>query len=90
MVETLRKPDPRSGLSRSQAAVGIWFARAKVVISSRALEMSQAHPRAGGVPMFRISKNRQETVADVASYRQIVPPIRETGPGPTAAKCGSS
>ena len=37
--------------------------------------------------MFRINKNRQEAVADVASYRQIVPTIREPGPGPTAARC---
>jgi hypothetical protein len=37
--------------------------------------------------MFRISKNGQEEVAGVASYRQIVPSIREAGPGPTAAKC---
>jgi hypothetical protein len=37
--------------------------------------------------MFNISKNGQEAVADVASYRQIVPTIREAGPGPTAAKC---
>ena len=37
--------------------------------------------------MFHISKNGQEAVADVASYRQIVPTIREAGPGSTAAKC---
>jgi hypothetical protein len=86
MVETLRKPDPRSGLSRLQAAAGMWFASTKLTISSRALEMSQAHRRARRVPMFRISKTGQEAVADAASYRQIVPTIREIGPGPTAAK----
>jgi hypothetical protein len=31
--------------------------------------------------MFRISKNGQEPVADVVSTRQIVPAIRECGPG---------
>ena len=37
--------------------------------------------------MLRISKNGQEAVADMASYRKIVPTIREAGPGPTAARC---
>ena len=37
--------------------------------------------------MFRISKNGQAPAVDVASYRQIVPTIREPGPGPTAARC---
>jgi hypothetical protein len=31
--------------------------------------------------MFRISKNGQEAVANVASYRQIVPAIRKAGAG---------
>jgi hypothetical protein len=31
--------------------------------------------------MFRISKIGQVAVADVVSYRQIVPAIREAGPG---------
>jgi hypothetical protein len=31
--------------------------------------------------MFRISNNGQEPVADVVSTRQIVPAIRECGPG---------
>jgi hypothetical protein len=31
--------------------------------------------------MFRISKNGHEPVVDVASYRQIVPAIREAGSG---------
>jgi hypothetical protein len=76
MVETLRKPDPGSGLFRLQAAAGMWFARAKVAISSRALEMYKAHPRARGLPMFRISENGQEAVDTwpriCRLYRQFV------------------
>ena len=37
--------------------------------------------------MLRISKDEQEVVADMALYREIVPTIREAGPGPTAARC---
>jgi hypothetical protein len=37
--------------------------------------------------MFRMSKNGEEAVADVASYWQFVPTIREAGPGPTTARC---
>jgi hypothetical protein len=74
-------PDPRSGRPRLQAEAGMLFASLKWCDRFAPRHCHKRNDTRGGLPMFRITKNRQEPVVDVASYRQIVPAIRESGPG---------